>query len=219
MQYSLVRTKRKTLALTMDRNGVLTVRAPFSTPQNRIEQFLNEKLRWIEQTRTRMVQLPPAQTLTFSDGAALPFLGQTLTLRFAPVRNVERMGDNLAVPATARSLAPVIRWLEKQARALLAARIAQITPSLLLHPQKLRLSRAKGRWGSMSAHGTLSLNRALILCPPDVVDYVIIHELSHIPHPNHSPAFWAHVERCMPAYRIQRTWLKANASLIAFLPE
>ncbi|MCE5344079.1 MAG: M48 family metallopeptidase [Eubacteriales bacterium] len=219
MQYSLVRSKRKTLALTINRDGALTVRAPLATPKKRIDDFLSEKQRWIEQTRARMVSLPPPKTLTLADGEALPFLGETLTLRLWEVRDVTRVGSELAVPVDAQTLAPVLRWLDKQARTELAAHVAQLSQALALRPQKLRLSRAKCRWGSMSARGTLSLNRALLLCPPEVIDYVIVHELCHIPHPNHSPTFWAHVERCMPAYRTQRAWLKVHASLITFLPD
>jgi hypothetical protein len=93
-----------------------------------------------------------------------------------------------------------------------------LAAAIRLYPKTLRLTHAKGRWGSMSTRGTLSLNRALLMCPPDVIDYVIVHELCHIAHPNHSPAFWALVERYLPDYRVKRDWLKTNTSLIAVLP-
>jgi len=219
MQYELVRSKRKTLALTVDREGRLTVRAPYRTPQARIESFVLEKQAWIRKVRARMAGLPPKETLTLREGASFPYLGGTLTLRRGAGTKVALSGDTLLVPPSADNAAPVVRWLEKQARRELDARVGALARQFSLRPQKLHLSRARGRWGSMSARGTLSLNRALILCPPDVIDYVIVHELCHIAHPNHSAAFWALVERHRPGYRVQRDWLKAHGALISFLPD
>lgn len=219
MRYELTRSKRKTLALTIDREGRLTVRAPLRMPLTQIEAFITEKRDWVEKTRDRLAKLPPPQAaLTLADGATLPYLGGALTLTRADVPRVVQHGDRLLVPLRAANLAPVLRWVDAQALQVLEARIASLSQTLRLHPKTLRLSRAKGRWGSMSSRGTLSLNHALVLCPPDVIDYVIVHELCHIAHPNHSAAFWALVERHMPDYRVKRAWLKAHNSLIAVLP-
>ncbi len=217
--YRLIRSGRKTIALSMDRQGSLTVRAPQNVPQARIDAFVSEKRGWIERTRVRMAELPKVETLVLQDGMVIPFFGDTLILRLCDTRRVTRRGGELLTPQSADTPVPIVRWLEARARVELAARAAHWSQTLGLPYRKLRLSRAKGRWGSMSACGTLSLNHALILCPPDVVDYVIVHELCHLPHPDHSPAFWAQVERCMPAYQGRRDWLKAHGSLIRFLPD
>ncbi len=219
MRYELTRSKRKTLALTLDREGRLTVRAPLRMPLMQIEAFITEKQSWVEKTRDRLAKLPPPQAaLTLTDGATFPYLGGALTLARADVPRVTRQGDRLLVPLHTADLAPVLRWVDAQARQVLETRQAALSQALRLHPRTLRLSRAKGRWGSMSMRGTLSLNHALLLCPPDIIDYVIVHELCHIAHPNHSASFWALVERHMPDYRIKRAWLKAHNSLIAVLP-
>lgn len=218
MRYELTRSNRKTLALTLTREGVLIARAPLRMPLAQIEAFIAEKQGWVEKTRARLAALPPQQALTLADGAMLPYLGDTLTLARAPVSRVAALDGRLLVPLATTDLAPVCRWVEAQARQMLAARVKSLAPALGLHPKTLRLSSAKGRWGSMSTRGTLSLNRSLLLCPPDIIDYVIVHELCHIAHPNHSPAFWALVERHMPDYRARRAWLKAHNALIAVLP-
>lgn len=219
MRYELTRSKRKTLALIIDREGRMTVRAPLRMPLTQIDAFIAEKRDWVEKTRDRLAKLPPPQAaLTLADGATLPYLGGVLTLTRADVPRVVQHGDRLLVPLRTADLTPVLRWVDTQARRALEARIASLSQTLRLHPKTLRLSRARGRWGSMSSRGTLSLNHALILCPPDIIDYVIVHELCHIAHPNHSAAFWALVERHMPDYRVKRAWLKAHNSLIAVLP-
>lgn len=219
MRYALIRSRRKTLALTVDREGNLTVRAPLRLPATQIEAFVLEKADWVEKTRARLGRLPPPpEPLRLREGAVLPYLGDALTITLTDVRRVCRDGERLLVPRDAGDLAPVLRWVDAQARLELWPRVEAVARRVGLHPKALRLSSAKGRWGSMSSRGTLSLNRALLLCPPDVIDYVAVHELCHIAHPNHSPAFWALVERWMPDFRIRRDWLKTHTSLISVLP-
>ena len=219
MRYELTRSNRRTLALTLTHEGALIARAPLRMPLAQIEAFIAEKQGWVEKTRARLASLPSSQqALTLADGATLPYLGGTLTLARAPVSRVAAQDGRLLLPFAAADLAPVCRWVEAQARQMLAVRVKALASALSLHPKTLRLSSAKGRWGSMSTRGTLSLNRSLLFCPPDIVDYVIVHELCHIAHPNHSPAFWALVERHMPDYRTRRAWLKTHNTLIAVLP-
>lgn len=220
MQYTLVRSNRKTIAILVDRQGLLTVRAPKKLSAAQIDAFVQEKRAWVEKIRARLAALPPpTPSLSLTDGATLPYLGQTLTLQRADVRRVCLRGSTLLVPQTAADLQPVLRWLDTQAREQLAARAQQTSLRLSLFPKSLRFTHAKGRWGSMSGRGTLSLNQALLFCPPAVIEYVLVHELCHIPHPNHSPAFWQMVGRCMPEYQVHRQWLKTHASLISFLPD
>ena len=219
MQYTLVRSNRKTIALLVDRQGRLTVRAPRALSAAQIEAFVLEKRAWVEKTLAKLATLPPpVQPLTLCDGATLPYLGQTLTILRCDVPRVNLRGDVLLVPQSAVDLQPILRWLDAQARTELSARAKQMAARLSLYPSTLRFTHAKGRWGSMSGRGTLSLNQALLFCPPAVIEYVLVHELCHIPHPNHSPAFWQLVGRCMPEYQAHRQWLKTHASLISFLP-
>jgi len=78
----------------------------------------------------------------------------------------------------------------------------------------------KSRWGSCSGKGNLNFNCLLMLCPEDVRDYVVVHELCHRKELNHSPRFWAEVERAMPGYMVQRKWLKDNGgAIIKRLPD
>ena len=219
MQYELVRSNRKTLALLIDRSGQLTVRAPLRMPAAQIEAFLFEKQRWIAKTLARLSALPPqAEPLTLRDGASIPYFGRVLTLRLTDAARVTLAGDTLLIPSKSDGLDSAIRFLESQTRQALTLQVSVLSQRLCLAPKTIRLTRARGRWGSMSMRGTLSLNRALMHCPPDIIDYVIIHELCHIAHPNHSAAFWATVERFLPDYRMKRDWLKTRNSLINILP-
>lgn len=78
--------------------------------------------------------------------------------------------------------------------------------------ERITIRDQKTRWGSCSSKGTLSFNWRLMLAPPAVLDYVVVHELCHLMHMNHSKAFWNAVEEIMPDYKIHRKWLKENGN-------
>jgi len=221
LRYELIRSARKTLAISVDRDGQLLVRAPMWASQNQIDSFLSDKRRWIDQARVHMAELPARETLSASHGATFPYLGRPITLQYVNTSRATLRGDILFLPITAsqQGTVPIVRWLETQARKELSARVTLLAQQYGFPLPHFRLTRAKGRWGSMSGRSNISLNRALILCPPEMIDYVILHELCHIPQPNHSPAFWAQVQRCLPDYKARRAWLKAHNSLIVYLPD
>lgn len=99
---------------------------------------------------------------------------------------------------------------KKEARKLFEQRIAHYEKLTGLKVKRLRLSSAKTRWGSCSLDASISLVWRLVLAPIEIVDYVIVHEIMHIRHPNHSREFWASVAELMPDYKERRKWLKDN---------
>ncbi len=108
--------------------------------------------------------------------------------------------------------------LRAEAKRLLEARSAFFAPLLGVSWAKLTVRTQRTRWGSCSAAGNLCFNALLVLAPPEVLDYVVVHELCHRKEMNHSPAFWAEVEKLVPDYPAQRKWLKDEGSkLIARL--
>ena len=219
-EYQLIRSRRKTVSLSIDpRTGVLTVRAPLRTSVSFIEGFIAEKQGWIAQTRQRLTQRPQFACLELKEGASVPYLGRLLRLQYADVARIALQDDRLLIPRGVDSTAPIVRWFERQARALFDERVDRIGDVMNAHPTAIRLNHARTRWGSMSSRGSLNLNRALIHCPIVMIDYVIVHELSHMAHPDHSAQFWAHVERYMPDYRTRRAWMKEHGGLIFVLPD
>lgn len=99
---------------------------------------------------------------------------------------------------------------KKLARHVFAKRIAHYEKLTGLKVSKLRLSSARTRWGSCTFNGTVSLVWRLILAPIEVIDYVVLHEIMHLKHPNHSRTFWEAVQLYMPDYKEHRLWLKEN---------
>ena len=112
-----------------------------------------------------------------------------------------------------------LRELAKQAAEVLPERVQHFANIMGVTVGRITIRSQRTRWGSCSAQGNLNFNCLLMLCPEEVRDYVVIHELCHRKHLNHSADFWAEVERYCPDYRIHRKWLKDNgAVLIARLP-
>ena len=108
------------------------------------------------------------------------------------------------VPFTAEEL----EQLRQRAKEWIPGRAAYIAPLLGVTYGKINILHQKTRWGSCSAAGNLNFNCLLMLAPPQVADYVVVHELCHRKQMNHSPAFWKEVERVCPDYRSCRQWLK-----------
>lgn len=104
--------------------------------------------------------------------------------------------------------------LARDAAADLSARAAALAPSVGVDYGRITIRCQKTRWGSCSSKGNLNFNCLLMLCPEDVRDYVVVHELCHRKELNHSPRFWAEVEKVLPGYKAQRKWLKENGGVI-----
>ena len=102
----------------------------------------------------------------------------------------------------------------KGARRRITERAAYFAEKMGVDYGRIAIKAAKTRWGSCSARGNLNFHWKLILMPPAILDYVVVHELAHRIEMNHSPRFWAQVERILPDYRERRRWLKENGGLI-----
>ena len=213
LPYTLVRSNRRTLALVVDRIGALIARAPRRMALREIEALIAEKERWILEKQA-MAQKRMNNVAVLAEGQEIPFGNQTLILCRANIPFSFAYHGMLLLPAGVPLSQSLSVWLRFRAEALLLPRVAEWESFTGLHAQKTCFSTAQTRWGSMTSEGVLRLNTALVLCPSAIVDYVILHELVHRKHLNHSPAFWKAVEDYMPDYRVRRAWLKQNNHLI-----
>jgi hypothetical protein len=211
----IIRSKRKTLALIINPDGTLVVRAPLKLSNQRIEELIRQKADWIRIQRAKiLLQQTAAQPKQFINNEEFWFLGESYPLKI--VRNprkplvITATHFELDIDSQPRARQVFEAWYRLQARSIFSKRCDLIAQRLGLKHYRLRLSSARTRWGSCSRLGTISLVWRLVMAPSPVIDYVIIHELIHLRTHNHSKAFWTQVEEEMPDYRTHVRWLKEH---------
>jgi len=190
--YQLIRSNRRTLSISVNGEGALVVRAPLHLPQAEIDVFLTQKRSWIEEK-----QALAHPRFVLEDGAQMPWAGGWLTVRLSERKTALEQKGCLLLP-THNPVSAALKWRRERAQQLLEPRIRYWAGMTGLAPSSVGWSNAKTRWGSMTTRRALRLNTALIHCAPEYWDYVIVHELCHIRHPNHSPAFHAQVRAFLP---------------------
>lgn len=220
IEYQLKRSSRRTLSIAVNGEGALVVHAPMRMPVREIEAFLFHKQEWIVQKQTLARQNAHKRSRAqLAEGACIPFWGGSLILRFEAVKTAADDGSTLVLPVNADPLKQALQWRRRRAQELLAPRVACWAERTGLRPQKISYGNASTRWGSMNSRGGLRLNTALIHLPPYMVDYVIVHELAHIRHPDHSPAFHACVRSILPQADAIRQEMKAFSYAITLWKE
>ncbi len=220
--YWLVRSSRCSIGLEVSDSG-LTVRAPLRASMANIEAVLQEKARWVlaklGERETRNQQVPQ---IAWQHGAYLPYLGGVLQLHLHPAApgggellavGEQRWALHVSLPTDAAGAsvrAQVNAWWLRHARALFTERLQRFAPELGVQWRSLRLSNARTRWGSAKVDGGIMLNGRLLHFRLPVLDYVVIHELSHLRVMDRSPRFWAVVASACPDYARLRAELRQH---------
>lgn len=212
--HQLIRSKRKTLTLVIDRNGELIVRAPLRMPKRDIDTFIAQKQTWIQAKQQQVKEAGARyQTLALASGEQLPYLGEMVTLKREGSSRISLSGATLHIPENATNAA-LCAWLKRQARTVITDRVQHFAALMNLEYTAIKMSGAQGRWGSCSAKNSLNFSWRLIMCPMEIIDYVVVHELSHVNHKNHSAQFWALVSTVLPDCKQRRAWLKTNRKIL-----
>lgn len=220
IDYQLIRSSRRTLSISVNGEGALIVRAPMRMSVREIEAFLVQKQEWIAQKRALAQQKGQKRDeAQLTEGAAVPFLGGSLIVHFEAVKTAFDDGRTLVLPMDADPPKQALKWRRRHAEELLAPRVTYWAEKTGLMPRKISYGNAATRWGSMNSSGALRLNTALIHLPLYMVDYVIVHELSHMRHPDHSPAFHACVGSILPQADTIRRQMKAFSWVIMLWKE
>ena len=209
----IIRSKRKTLALIVKPDGSLIVRAPWRTPGRTIREFVEKNAQWIENKQQLALAAQPPDPKRYVPGELFMYLGTAYPLEIVSEQSVPlRLTENFKLVQSAQDNAEKVfeRWYHGQARQVLHERVRLYANRHGLQYQGIRITSARGRWGSCSVQGSLNFSWRLILAPIEVVDYVAVHELVHTLFHNHSRQFWARVETILPEYREHKKWLRTH---------
>ncbi len=218
--YRVERSQRRLRTISAGiREGRIVVRSPVSVPSSRIKEFVESRAAWF----VSHLESPaaPVTLFRFEEGTKLPYLGRVLELRLQPGTSRPKFvidGDalvlSLASPADeAAAQAKIARaihgWYGAAAVSLVNDAVSRWAPLAGRRPTKVIVRNQKARWGSCATNGTLRFNWRLAMVDPALADYVVVHELCHLIQPDHSPKFWAEVERVLPGAAVRRKALRA----------
>lgn len=223
--YTVRRSSRARRArVTINDAGEAVVVLPQRAPERAAAELVAQHAGWIDRHQERHAQRG-------RDRAARPALGagRALTLEGTPrpvtiepappgrrrssvQLDVHTGAITIVQAATdARPATEIMQaWLRGLARRWIAERVSELATQMGVSPARISIRDQRSRWGSASQRGTVSFNWRLVLCPPSVLDYVVIHELAHLRVRGHSPRFWSLVERFAPDAAAARRWLREN---------
>ena len=185
MNVKIIRSNRKTLAIQINPDLSVTVRAPMYAPQSDIERILRDKEGWIQKHIEKIREQEEKKKET---------QGESVESEYLTNEEIKKLADK------------ALQHIPK--------RVSYYAKQIGVTYGKITIRNQKTRWGSCSSKGNLNFNCLLMLTPPEVIDYVVVHELCHRKEMNHSVAFWAEVEKVIPDYKEQVKWLKENGGQI-----
>jgi hypothetical protein len=215
--------RARRLAVRVLPGGFVEIVVPRGTRPRAVEQFVSSHRRWIERTLDRYRpagNAAPNQLPVRLDFAAT---GRSYELRYAGGAGSPRLAlSDHAITITGATDRPVLlrhalqRFMMREAHAALGPWLTQLSAETGLHFARFQIRRQRTRWGSCSPSGTISLNACLMFQPPPVANYLLVHELAHTRHMNHSRRFWRLVEQCEPRWReldaaLTRGWREVPA--------
>ena len=217
IRYLLRFSQRRSLALQVDPRGV-RVAAPFGTPVSQIEAFVAQHRDWLERQLSRQLAGPRPVAFEIVDGALLPVLGEQVRIsiaersRGARWRRTPDGGEGLELPGGGDLQQTLVRALRMRAIGWYRERVAEYCLRLGVSCPKVGLTAARTRWGSCSSRTGIRLHWRLVHLRPELIDYVVAHEVAHLREMNHSPRFWAVVESLCPQWRAARAALRTESA-------
>jgi predicted metal-dependent hydrolase len=215
--------RKKTVSLSV-RDGEARILVPRYITQSRIVDFINSKSDWIRKKCEDHRQRPKRVPKIFDDGEQFLYLGRHYALQVTHGSSVGvkmRRGKLMVwidvalddEKRRAQVRTQLVDWYQKCALERFLKRTLYYSEILKVKvdPKKVGIRKYRSRWASCSSEGVLRFNWKVIMAPSRVVDYVVVHELSHLLHFNHSPRFWRCVGAVIPDYQMDQLWLKENA--------
>jgi len=212
------RPRRKTVSIIIRSDNRVDVLAPSLMPAYLIHRFVKEKQAWIQKKLQFNTDIRSGyQPKTFTTGESFELIGRTYQLQITELNTTIHIADNQLIAPDQppeKLKKSLITWYRQQADQHFQLRCQHFATAIAVTPASIGVKAYKSRWGSCHHDGRIYFNWRLIMAPTWISDYVIVHELCHLIHHNHSKLFWHTVEQTMPDYREAKLWLKTNGLLL-----
>jgi predicted metal-dependent hydrolase len=214
IEYNLIFKNKKNISIKIDGEGEIHVFSPKGISYEYINKVIIEKSNWILKTLKKI-----NKTNIIKENKIL-FLGEyyNLVIKESKLHNIYIDNKNLVINSLCLEdeyiRNEIMNWYRKLATDIIGNRVMEISNKILLKPSKIIIKNQKSLWGSCNSKKEIRLNWRLVLMPYFVIDYIIIHELCHIIHMNHSKDFWDLVKQYCPNYKESKNWLKENGAML-----
>ncbi len=214
VEYELIQTSRKTVAIEVRPPSTIIVRAPKGRDKTSVEEFLRSKNRWIEKALQRVAQVEMVEERNYTSGTSILILGQVRRIRVESVKGrspkmaiFKLQGQDLVIKYDPTLLedgeseflrSKLIKFFRKEGLAYFREKTYKFAKILGVSPSDVGIRYYKSRWASTDSKKKITYNYRLYMAPIHVVNYVVVHELVHLIHFNHSPKFWQLVDSLIP---------------------
>jgi hypothetical protein len=227
IEFEIIRSNRKTIGIIVNADQELIVRSPKRTSIRKIKSLLTKKENWILKKLAKMSEIKaPPTAKEFISGETFLYLGGEYKLKLSAVVDLNELKVNLEqdrltvnYPAELENdnenkkkaiRDQMISWYRSQAEVKINKLVDIHKKNLNVEPNRVVIKKQKKRWGSCSSKRNLNFNWKIIMAPPAVIEYLVVHELVHLIHPNHSRNFWQTVAEIIPDYQEKKEWLRIN---------
>jgi len=219
IQYTLQRSNRKTASIYIERDGQVSVYVPEDLSKAQLEELLESKRKWIYRNMAEWHDLNATRVQReYVNGEGFLYLGRTYRLKLVEDQVHPLMlkdgyfclrADNGSVPDADAAFKEFYR---EKAKRRIPERVAFYEDRMGVESKAVKVIDLKNRWASCSPGGNVNFHWKCMMAPPTVLDYIVVHELVHVIHPNHTDAFWNEVDKVMPDYGDRKEWLRVNGA-------
>jgi predicted metal-dependent hydrolase len=216
IDYSIIFSKRKTLSIIVERDRSVIVRAPINTSKELIDKEINKrKLLLFKKVNHSQKYNIPQEKKEFVSGESLLYFGNYFKLEVVnkDIKGVEFDNKFVIGKSKQNDAKEILKaWYFKQAEEKLIPKVKHFANQLGVNHNKISIMDLKYRWGSCTPKDNINFNWRIIKAPVYVIDYIIVHELTHLLETNHTPDFWNIVSVQLPNYEKAKEWLKEHGN-------
>lgn len=224
IEFSYSKSKRRTASLFVERDGSVSLIVPEELNEKAIEQIVEKKKAWIYRSLAEWEDLNASRVdREFVTGETFPYLGRNYRLRVASDLETElslKGGYFLIQESKLHRCAGAFkRFYTRKGRAKISERVGYFKNKIGVQEKDIKVMELGHRWASCTPDGSLNFNWKCIMAPLSIIDYIVVHELCHLNHLNHSSEFWNEVDKVLPDFQKRHDWLKFNGASLDIVPK
>jgi len=219
IEYSLVRSRRKTASIYIERDGQVSILVPDKLSDRQVEALLESKRKWIYKGLAEWQDLNARRVhRDYVNGEGFLYLGRSYRLKLvADLAEPLMLKDGYFCLRTSNGSLPDAdaafkAFYRAKGAVRIPPRVAYYQAKMDVAAKAVKLLDLKHRWASCSPRGNLNFHWKCMMAPLTILDYIVVHELAHLVYPNHTKAFWNEVDKVMPDFMERKEWLRVNGA-------